>query len=125
MAVFYNAWKYLRSPYSPADIGSRWRRATAYVLDTPRTEKQFQYQARLNVLTFGALGRYHASKEEMAYQKSYMSLYGKSFSDMKYPWLSGYGQAMSGMAQATLGTSMQVSRNAMNLYTRLSKKRRK
>lgn len=105
--IYHNIGKIVRG-YRPLTFG--------YYMEKPKDETQFKRQAFLDAFTGGTLGRYHQASESVERAKNTYSLYGVEYGQIKYPWLSLYGQSYSAYAGAVAGGVMQVSHNASRIY---------
>lgn len=85
-----------------------------YYTEDPKSYDQLKDQKFLGSF-FPPLENYHVSKEQEEKFDHIMQLYGLSFSDIKYPYLTSLGSTASAVGSGIRG-AVQVSKNITRLY---------
>lgn len=88
-----------------------------YWTDKPQSESQFKDQQTLDTMfPWLGLGNFHRSSEQAEKNANTMQLYNLSFSDIKYPWLSGITSTSGEARGLAYGSVLTVSKNLSRLY---------
>lgn len=89
----------------------------SYYLEDPKTHDQFNDQNLVSGLPMmGWLKNYHVSKESETKFNKTLGLYGLSFKDVKYPYLTALGSTSYAASSAASSAALMVSRNLSRLY---------